>query len=189
VEADEPLKKSKPRARPKVKDGNLLSLIGVSVEPEQPVKKRKWRPKSLDAHENEPACAWFSEPTECAGMIRCDALIWDKLDQGGFQQLHRMWPAQSVIRMGRQSRIRQSGRSAREQEQYPAASPSSSRSHSLVRPAPRAFFPDRQIRQPPRARPVKCWPRLRGHPLGLGLDWPEHGGILHRSGSQGFTTT
>src|SRR5215831_7574885 len=58
--------------------------------------------------------------------------------------------------------------------------------HSLVRPALRAFFrPDRRCPTPPRARACQGWPRLRGHPLGLGLDWPEHRGMLHRSGSQG----
>src|SRR5215813_11289660 len=31
-------------------------------------------------------------------------------------------------------------------------------------------------------RACQGWPRLRGHPLGLGLDWPEHGGKLDWSG-------
>jgi hypothetical protein len=31
--------------------------------------------------------------------------------------------------------------------------------------------------------------RLRGNPFGVGLDWPEHGGILHRSGSQSTPTS
>src|SRR5215471_13403274 len=51
--------------------------------------------------------------------------------------------------------------------------------HSLVRPALRAFFrPDRRCPTPPPRRACQGWPRLRGHPLGLGLDWPEHGGRL-----------
>jgi hypothetical protein len=58
--------------------------------------------------------------------------------------------------------------------------------HSLVRPAPRAFFrPDRQISQPPRAGPVKAGRVFRGHPKGPGLDWSEHGGILDRIGAAG----
>jgi hypothetical protein len=31
-------------------------------------------------------------------------------------------------------------------------------------------------------RACQGWPRLRGHPLGLGLDRPEHGGRLDWSG-------
>src|SRR5215831_11230043 len=55
--------------------------------------------------------------------------------------------------------------------------------HSLVRPALRAFFrPDRRCPTPPRGRACQGWPRLRGHPLGLGLDRPEHGGKLDGSG-------
>src|SRR5271169_5057582 len=34
-------------------------------------------------------------------------------------------------------------------------------------------------------RACQGWPRLRGHPQGLGLDWPEHGGILDRIGAGG----
>jgi hypothetical protein len=34
-------------------------------------------------------------------------------------------------------------------------------------------------------RTCQGWPRLRGHPLGLGLDRPEHGGRLDRSGAGG----
>src|ERR1017187_8725040 len=46
--------------------------------------------------------------------------------------------------------------------------------HSLVRPAPRAFFrPDRQISQPPRAGPVKAGRVFRGHPQGLALTGPS----------------
>src|SRR5258706_158884 len=37
-------------------------------------------------------------------------------------------------------------------------------------------------------RACQGWPRLRGHPLGLGLDWPEHGGMLIGSGLQALTT-
>src|SRR6516165_3422262 len=33
------------------------------------------------------------------------------------------------------------------------------------------------------------WPRLRGHPQGLGLDWPEHGGMLIGSGLQALATS
>jgi hypothetical protein len=48
--------------------------------------------------------------------------------------------------------------------------------HSLVRPVPRAFFPDRQIWQPPRAGPVKA-----------GRVFAAKGSALtgHRSGSPG----
>ena len=54
-------------------------------------------------------------------------------------------------------------------------------------PRPRAFFrPDHQLSQPPRAGPVKAGRVFRGHPKGgLGLDWPEHGGILDRIGAAG----
>src|ERR1700680_251389 len=31
-------------------------------------------------------------------------------------------------------------------------------------------------------RACQGWPRLRGHPEGLGLDWPEHGGMMIGSG-------
>src|SRR6266852_7514284 len=34
-------------------------------------------------------------------------------------------------------------------------------------------------------RACQGWPRLRGHPKGSGLDWPEHGGILDRIGAGG----
>src|SRR5260370_37151262 len=75
-------------------------------------------------------------------------------------------------------------------------SPSERRVHSLVRPAPRAFFhPDRQISQPSRAGPVKSLPpRRRGlaafsrPPERLGLDWPEHGGTLDRLGLEAART-
>ena len=63
------------------------------------------------------------------------------------------------------------------------------RIHSLVRPAQRAFFhPDRQISQPPRAGAVKAgrvFRRLSRPPVGLGLDWPEHGGMVDRIGVGG----
>ena len=63
------------------------------------------------------------------------------------------------------------------------------RIHSLVRPGPRAFFhPDRQISQPPRAGAVKAgrvFRRLSRPPVGLGLDWPEHGGMVDRIGVGG----
>jgi hypothetical protein len=72
----------------------------------------------------------------------------------------------------------------------PPASSSPSKSHSLVRPAPRAFFhPDRQISQPPRAGGVKAGRHSarKARPAfpGRALTATEHGGILHRSGSQG----
>jgi hypothetical protein len=34
------------------------------------------------------------------------------------------------------------------------------------------------------SRACQVWPRLRGPPVGLGLDWPEHGGMLDRFGLQ-----
>jgi len=37
-------------------------------------------------------------------------------------------------------------------------------------------------------RACQGWPRLRGHPQGLGLDWPEHGGMMIGSGLQALTT-
>jgi len=37
-------------------------------------------------------------------------------------------------------------------------------------------------------RACQGWPRLRGHPQGLGLDWPEHGGTMIGSGLQALTT-
>ena len=37
-------------------------------------------------------------------------------------------------------------------------------------------------------RACQGWPRLRGHPQGPGLDWPEHGGMLIGSGLQVLTT-
>jgi hypothetical protein len=47
------------------------------------------------------------------------------------------------------------------------------------------FDPRREHSSVPTANPAAAerrdcqgWPRLRGHPLGLGLDWPEHGGML-----------
>jgi hypothetical protein len=39
-----------------------------------------------------------------------------------------------------------------------------------------------QISQPPRAGPVKAGRVLRGHPKGLALIGPAHGGILDRIG-------
>jgi dienelactone hydrolase len=44
--------------------GAQLALLMAVLQPD------------LDAHENEPTCAQFSGPTECPGMIRCDARIW-----------------------------------------------------------------------------------------------------------------
>jgi hypothetical protein len=45
--------------------------------------------------------------------------------------------------------------------------------------AARAFFRrDRQFQSPPRRRDDQGWPQLCGHPPGLGLDGPEHGGML-----------
>jgi hypothetical protein len=38
-------------------------------------------------------------------------------------------------------------------------------------------------------RACQGWPRLRGHPQGLGLDWPEHGGMLIGSGLQALATS
>jgi predicted metal-dependent hydrolase len=38
-------------------------------------------------------------------------------------------------------------------------------------------------------RACQGWPRLRGHPKGLGLDWAEHGGILDRIGAGGAATS
>src|SRR6266404_2977388 len=42
----------------------------------------------------------------------------------------------------------------------------------------------RQFSQSPR-RACQGWPRLSRPPAGLGLDWPEHGGILDRIGAEG----
>ena len=61
----------------------------------------------------------------------------------------------------------------------------SQRANSLVRSAPRAFFrPDRQFSQPPCAGTVKAGRGFRGHPKGLALIGPAHGGILDRIGPQ-----
>src|SRR5262249_17391427 len=38
-------------------------------------------------------------------------------------------------------------------------------------------------------RACQGWPRLRGHPQGLGLDWPERGGMLIGSGLQALATS
>ena len=63
-------------------------------------------------------------------------------------------------------------------------------SHSLVRPAPRAFFrPDRQISQPPRAGPVKAGRVFRGHPKGLALIGPSTVASSIVSGLQAITTS
>jgi hypothetical protein len=49
-----------------------------------------------------------------------------------------------------------------------------------------SILPSRpQFSQPHARRACQGWPRLRGHPLGLGLDRPEHGGRLDWSGSPG----
>src|SRR5882724_7823220 len=54
--------------------------------------------------------------------------------------------------------------------------------HSLVRPAPRAFFrPDRKSRRR-RAQGLSRLAASSRPPEGLGLDWPEHGGMRIRSG-------
>jgi hypothetical protein len=37
-------------------------------------------------------------------------------------------------------------------------------------------------------RACQGWPRLSRPPEGLGLDWPEHGGILNRIGAAGVAT-
>jgi hypothetical protein len=60
--------------------------------------------------------------------------------------------------------------------------------HSLLGQTFRvSSVPPAKSRSRPARRACQGWSRLRGHPLGLGLDWPEHGGILHRSGSQGLS--
>src|SRR3984893_8368876 len=58
--------------------------------------------------------------------------------------------------------------------------------HSLVRPAPRAFFrPDRQNSQPPRAGPVKAGRVfLRGHPKGFAVTGPRTDACWIGSGLQ-----
>ena len=100
----------------------------------------------------------------------------------GFQQRHRICDCQLI----RQSGTRCSaGEAQTPRLLHPPPGPI-----LWFDPRPRAFFrPDRQIWQPPRAGAVKAGrhsgskapfsasrPRLGG---------PEHGGILHRSGSQG----
>src|SRR5262249_60608620 len=53
-------------------------------------------------------------------------------------------------------------------------------------PRAASILPSRpQFSQPPARRACQGWPRLRGHPLGLGLDRPEHGGRLDWSGAGG----
>jgi hypothetical protein len=52
---------------------------------------------------------------------------------------------------------------------------------SLVRPRRRRSFVPTPISQPPRTGAVKAGRILRGHPR-LGLDRPEHGGMLDRIG-------
>jgi hypothetical protein len=37
-------------------------------------------------------------------------------------------------------------------------------------------------------RACQGWPRLSRPPAGLGLDWPEHGGILDRNGAGALAT-
>src|SRR5215469_9682469 len=46
------------------------------------------------------------------------------------------------------------------------------------------FRPDRRQSPPLARRACQGWPRSRGHPPGLGLDWPEHGGEIWRSGGE-----
>ena len=56
---------------------------------------------------------------------------------------------------------------------------------SFVRPAPRASsVPTTENRSRSRAGAVKAGRAARGHPSGLGLDWPEHGGKIARSGKE-----
>ena len=63
--------------------------------------------------------------------------------------------------------------------------PSDARGHSLVRPAPRAFFhPDRQISQPPRAGPVKAGRLFAATRNGLALIGPSTAACLIGSGLQ-----
>jgi hypothetical protein len=51
----------------------VIDFDRVTRDPENP---KMFLPLYVDAYENEPTCARFSEATECAGMIRCDAQIW-----------------------------------------------------------------------------------------------------------------
>jgi hypothetical protein len=61
--------------------------------------------------------------------------------------------------------------------------------HSLVRPAPASILPPRPLSLSAAARRAcQGWPRLSRPPEGLGLDWPEHGGILDRIGAAGVAT-
>jgi hypothetical protein len=54
---------------------------------------------------------------------------------------------------------------------------------SFVRPALRASSaPTTKNRSRSRAGPLKAGRVLRGHPSGLGLDRPEHGGTISQSG-------
>ena len=54
---------------------------------------------------------------------------------------------------------------------------------SFVRPALRASSaPTTKNRSRSRAGPLKAGRVLRGHPSGLGLDRPEHGGRISQSG-------
>ena len=56
---------------------------------------------------------------------------------------------------------------------------------SFVRPAPRASsVPTTENRSRSRAGAVKAGSAARGHPSGLGLDWPKHGGKIGWSGTE-----
>jgi hypothetical protein len=108
-------------------------------------------------------------------MIRCDALIWDKLDQGGFQQLHRN--ASTVSDPAKRTRALLGSRSNTPRLLHPP-------SRSILWFDPRREHSSSRPPNPAAAARRACqgWPRLRGHPLGRGLDWPEHGGTLIGSG-------
>src|SRR3974390_3838683 len=55
---------------------------------------------------------------------------------------------------------------------------------------PRDYAMSRPPNLPAAARRAcQGWPRLRGHPQGLGLDWPEHGGMLIGSGLQALAAS
>ena len=61
----------------------------------------------------------------------------------------------------------------------------SSRVHSLVRPAPRAFFRPTAKSRGRRAQGLSRLAAPSRPPAGLGLDWSEHGGMLDRIGAAG----
>jgi hypothetical protein len=64
-------------------------------------------------------------------------------------------------------------------KRYFVTSPGTSPSMFFGSTASLVFFrPDRPISQPPRAGGSQGWPRFTRPPQGLGLDWPEHGGML-----------